>query len=246
MTTKNNELELNNPTPERSILSLLGGMVDRGVTSENVAAFSQLCDLKFKMEDRDAKKEFSAAFAELQSETGKIPATRGVPDNEGRIRYHFAPYEDLMDVVQPLLSRHGFSMGFNTRDGDGKVTAICRLRHKGGHSEDNEFTVRLSPPPKTSAAQADGATFSYAKRFALIQCLNLVTKGMDTEDDARNEGDGETINFKQAAELKQWAETVDADIPAMLAWAKADSFESIPASKYDALCALLKKKEQGK
>ena len=253
MSKTENQLALQTPSqdsqPPRDFLQIVQKVIDSGVTAEGVNVVKELLAMQERIEDRNAKKEYAAALVDLQSETGKIPATKGVPDNDRKIRYHFAPYEDLMDRVQPLLTKYGFAMSFNTREGDGKVTAICTLTHRGGHSEANEFTVRTSPPPKTSPAQQDGATFTYAKRFALIQRLNLVTTGVDNDADGRiptGENGGETVSFKQAAELREWAENLDADIPSMLKWAGADSFENIPASRYEAIVAVLKKKEAGK
>jgi hypothetical protein len=133
-----------------------------------------------------------------------------------------------MAVVQPFLIKHGFSVSFTSRIVDDKrMAVICTLTHIGGHSENNEFAVRMSSgPPGCSDAQADGSNHSYARRYALCDALNIT---IDKDSDARMEGaiiDGETA--RQLQEEARAAGIVGEEkVAIFLALAGADSFAEI-------------------
>lgn len=155
-----------------------------------VDVLGKLCDLK-RAEDADqAKKAFYRAFCELQADMPEIHATQAVPGKDGKIRYTFAPYEEIMGKVKPLLRRLGFAITSDTKREENRVTVTMTLMHRDGHSTSSSFTARIgSGPPGSSEAQGDGAAMTYAKRFALCAVLNIV---IEKDDDGRNEGAGIT------------------------------------------------------
>lgn len=237
------------PQQQLSIPALLQGVIQTGITSETVSVMKDLLEMQERVEARDAEKQYNTAFVKLQAETGKIEATKAVnnsQDKGGGVRYYFAPFEEIMDRVQPLLTTNGFAVEFDSEVSEGRLIAICTLSHVAGHSRSSRFAVRYSKPPGSSDAQGDMSTLSYAKRGALCSRLNIRIGGMDDDARIEDDTDGKTINFHQAAELKEWAEELNADIPAMLKWAGADTFQNIPEIKYAGLVALLKKKEAGR
>lgn len=215
--------------------------IERGVTAENVAAMKELVGLQERMNEKQAEREFAAAFVQLQSEMPKVTATKPVPGKDGSIRYHYAPFEEIMKQVQPLLTRHGFTVTFDTRFIDGgRCVSVCTLMHTGGHSRSNEFAARVGHgPPHASEAQADGAAQTYSKRFALCNALNIVVSGMD--DDARSEGG--FITAEQAAELRRRVKATNTSEVKFLGFAQAATFEEIRASKMELLDEQLTKRE---
>lgn len=227
---------------EPSIGLMLQKFIEAGVTTDNVAAFEKLCDIRERMDNKQAEREFNAAFTQLQSKMPQIAATKPVPNKDGSIRYRFAPFEEIMEKVQPLLTDHGFSVSFNTRAVDnGRLTVICTLRHISGHSTNNEFAVRIGQgPPGSTETQADGAAKTYAKRGALSDCLNIA---IDHDDDARMIG--KPIGKALAEDLQARVKACGADEQAFLKYAGAADYESIPDDRFDALDALLTRKERG-
>ena len=169
---------------EPSVGSMLQKFIESGITTDNVAAFEKLCEIKERMENKEAERDFNAAFSKLQSQLPQVMATKPVPNKDGTLRYKFAPYEEIMLLVQPHLTANGFSVSFNTRPVEnGRLPVICTLRHISGHSQSNEFSVRIGGgPPGSTETQADGAAKTYAKRGALCDCLNII---VDHDDDAR-------------------------------------------------------------
>lgn len=225
---------------EPSVALMLQTMVERGITGESVEAFSKLMELHERMQDRQAQRDFAVAFNALQGEMPKVKATKAVPGNNGEVRYRFAPFEEIMDQAQPFLMKHGFTVKFdNEYDANNRVICLCKLTHISGHSETNKFAVRISPPPKSSDAQADGSSSSYAKRFALCNALNIRVEGMD--DDAKLAGgpiDAETSDAlcQRVALLKKKTKF---DEETFFKLAGAVTYETIPQTKYELLDATL-------
>lgn len=231
------------PSSEPSVGGMLAAIIEKGITADNVGALEALCGLKERMDEKQAERDFAAAFCELQKQTPTIQPSKVVPGSDGKERYRFAPYDEIMRDVGPLLAAHGFSVSFNSRRDEGRVTAICTLTHKAGHSRVNEFTVRIgSGPPKASEAQSDGAAKTYAKRFALCDALNIVVSGLD--DDARAQG--APITAEQAEGLKSRVDAIPLSETKFLALVEAESYDKIPADQYDYLCEVLTEKEKKK
>lgn len=230
------------PTAEPSVALMLQKVIEGGVTTENVSALEKLCDLYERMQAKSAEQQFNAAFSKLQSELPQIEATKPVPNRDGTVRYKFAPFEEIMAKIQPFLTQHGFSVSFNSRFSEGRMTVVCILRHVSGHSQMNEFAVRIGQgPPGSTETQADGAAKTYAKRGALCDCLNIA---IDHDDDARMVG--KPIGKALAEELQARVKACGADEEAFLKFAGAANFESISDDRFDSLDAMLKRKESGK
>lgn len=206
-------------------------MVEKGITADNVLAMEQLVKLHERLEDKRAEQEFAVAFVALQSEMPKVQASKAVPNKDGSVRYHFAPFEEIMRAVEPYLKKHGFGITFSQSFLQGppqRLVQTCILQHIAGHSRKNEFAVRVGQgPPGSSEAQADGASSTYAKRFALCNALNIVVAGLD--DDARAEG--AEITADQAADLRRRVLALKRDEAKFLAFASATTYESIRADK---------------
>ncbi len=227
---------------EPSVAMMLQKVIEGGITKENVTALESLVGLYDRMQAKNAEREFNQAFAKLQSELRSVNATRTVPNKDGSPRYRFAPFEDIMEEVQPVLVANGFSISFNSRVGDARMVSICTLRHIGGWSQSNEFSVRIGGgPPGATETQADGAAKTYAKRGALCDALNIV---VEHDDDARMIG--QSIGKALAGDLEARVTAVGADREAFLKYAGAKDFADISDERWPVLDELLKRKEAAK
>ena len=81
----------------------------------------EIVKLYERMEDKKAEREFAQAFVALQAEMPAVKALRAVPNRDGSTRYNFAPYEEIMDQIAPMLKRHGFTVTFSTDFGEGQA-----------------------------------------------------------------------------------------------------------------------------
>ncbi len=245
---KSEELPLTTSKPEPlvvqepSVSGMLGAFIERGVTSENVAAFAQLIELKERIDRRDGEKAFNSAFAKLQCELPVIVAESVIP-NRGK----YARFENVMHQIQPMLTGNGFAVSFEQSADDKRIKVTCHLRHTGGHSQATSFSVRLGGKAD-SDTQADCKASTTAKRNALLQALNIVIRQdcLQDEDDAHNEGGDEVITAEECAELIDWVESTDSDKEEFLKFAKAASFAEIRSSDLDRLHTALRRKEKAR
>lgn len=221
-------------------MQMLQGVLSGGVTAENVAAVKELVQLAREESAIQARRDFATAFNALQAEMPAVKACKAVPGRDGSTRYKYAPYEEIMEQVKPMLQKHGFTVRFDSDDTETSVVQTCILQHANGHEERTRFSARKGQgPPNASAAQTDGAASTYAKRFALCNALNIV---IEADTDARNEGD--TITAEQAADLQRRVRAVKADEFAFLEFAHAASFEAIKTGAYPLLVDMIVKKER--
>ncbi len=236
------QMQLVEAKAEPSVALMLQKVIDGGITADNVSALEALVGLYDRMQAKDSERQFNAAFAKLQSELSAVNATRVVPNKDGSPRYRFAPFEDIMAEVQPVLVANGFSVSFNSRFADARMVSICTLRHVGGFSQSNEFAVRIGGgPPGATETQADGAAKTYAKRGALCDALNIV---VEHDDDARMIG--QSIGTALAMDLKERVIACGADMEAFLKYAGAKDFAEISDERWPVLDELLKRKEAAK
>lgn len=225
---------------EPSAGQMMSAMIQAGITTENVAAFKELVLLQERAEDRRAKREFASAFSALQAELPAIQANKAVPNNDGTVRYKFAPYEEILKQVKPYLDRHGFSLRFSQKMQDKLVVMTCQLLHKGGHFETNDFSCRIgSGPPKSNESQADGAASSYAQRGALCDALNIVVRN---DSDARIEG--APIDKEDAEDFRRRAKAAKINEADLLEYAQAKSFEEISTERAALVDEFLRKREK--
>lgn len=239
--TDESQLALQPQQQQPSVAGMLQAVIDKGVTSENVTALEQLVGLYERLEAKNAEKAFNAAFVALQGEMPTIVAQSVIP-NRGK----YERFEDVMNVLKPLLIKNGFAVSFEQLADDKRIKVTCHLRHVGGHSQATSFAVRLGGKAD-SETQADCKASTTAKRNALLQALNIVIRQdcLQDEDDAHNEGSPSgAVTQEDADALRDWVEAVGGDRTAFLEHAGATTFEEIQSSRLEGLHALLRRKEK--
>jgi len=223
------------PTP----LALIAKMVESGqLTPESVSVVKELVALKEHMEDRQSENDFAVSFAAMQGELGVFQATKIVPGKDGKKRYAFAPYEEIMAGVKPLLQKFGFSVSFSTEFKDNRVCQTCTLQHISGHHRDYKAYTRVgSGPPGATESQADGAAMTYGKRYALCNALNIT---VEHDTDARMEGG--PVTPEQAETLWRLVQESGANEQAFLKHAGACDYAEIGSNRYADLLESLERK----
>ena len=210
--------------------------------SVDVDKMERLLGMAERMEARRAEQAFNAAFAAFQSEMPVL-----VAQTEIKNRGKYAKFEDVMHVAGPILKRNGFAVSFSQEGDDKRIVVTCTLRHAGGHSHKNLFSVRLGVQADSNT-QADCKVSTTAKRNALLQALNIVVRQdcmVNEGDDAALEGDiSKFVTPEQADELEHRVAMTNSDRSAFLKFAKSDGYKTILASRYDELDAVLKRKER--
>lgn len=202
-----------------------------GISSEQLSVAKQLLAM-------DGERRFAAAFAAMQADLPTIVASSEIP-NRGK----YERFEDVMHQIRPALTKHGFSVSFDQKADDKRVTVTCRLCHSAGHFKDTSISVRLGGRAD-SETQADCKASTTAKRNALTYALNIVIRQdcLNEEEDASIEGG--YITKEQAEELAHRLAMVNGDRKKFLELAEAESFETIRSGKYQTLSEALEKKER--
>lgn len=243
LATREQQLSTQEPSVALMLSGMLTGIQQGDITPQSVEVLKGMMDLYERNEKRQAEKDFAAALTALQGETIRVKATKSVDQKpDGTCRYKFAPYEEIMETVQPMLTRHGFSITFDTEVGDIRLTSICTLTHSSGHSRSNRFAVRYGKPPGSSDAQGDMSTKSYAKRGALCDALNI---SVDHDTDGAD-APSSIISPSVAVALEARMKAAGVDRAKFLRFAGAASFEEISTVRLPELEAQLARKEAEK
>jgi hypothetical protein len=226
---------------EPSVGMLMQAVIEKGITPDTVGVMERLCELRRQVKADDAKEAFAQAFIAMQADLPIIHATKSIPGKNGEVRSSFAPYEELMRQVAPLLKKHGFTVSYSRKIDGLRTVAVCTLMHAGGHEKTNEYAVRIGGgPPGASESQADGAAHMYAMRGALRDALGITVAGLD--NDAREVG--AFVTQDQAEDIRQRVKATSTYEANVFKFAGSTSYETIPENKYQEIIAYLKKKEQ--
>jgi len=228
-------------------LDILDAAVRGGVTSENVAVVKEIIAMRREEVAHESKAKFNRAFFELRQEisTMNFYADKAAKTDGGAVAYTYCSEKELSSKLEPVLFKYGFAMLFGQRDEQEKTVAVITLIHKDGHEENREYSVRSGGTNRMKDATAadTGATTS-AWRHLVIKMFGLKSRIRES-DDARNLGDLSTkVTKEQAAELEHRAKMINANVPAFLKFAGADSFANIPAQNFDVMDRFLKSKEK--
>lgn len=118
------------------------------------------------------------ALLAVQAAAQELDLRRNAAAEQGSARFRrYLDYPKLLAEVRPLLTEHGLVwQTFPTTMEDGSPALRYRLVHVASRQTD-EDTVKLMLDKQTS--QAQGSALTYARRYALLNVLNLAPDGDD-------------------------------------------------------------------
>jgi hypothetical protein len=155
-------------------------MFERLAADNNVSVdkLERLVDLHERVLRQQAEAAFNADFALM------LPKIPTIIERAYTDKTSYAPLEDIVEPIRPILSEFGFSLSFKTEwPGAKAVKVIGILTHKNGHSRTSEFMAQADNTGSKNEIQALGSSVSYGKRYTTKDLLCIVTRGED--DDAR-------------------------------------------------------------
>jgi hypothetical protein len=151
-----------------------------------------LFDLETRVQEREAKKEFTRAIAKFQHE---CPIVEKGDDAHGK---KYARMDRIWRTIRPLIRECGLALTWESCTFN-RETKVCILdgtiSHISGYSKPIHSEIAI--PEKITgqnSAQVDGSAQSYAKRYATSGVLGIYTG----QDDDGNGGAGATITKEQA------------------------------------------------
>ena len=240
-------LALTSKKAEPSIYDLIAAVVQAGnFTPESAAVIEKLAPVMVAERKWNAEQEFARDFIALQLEIPQIKATKPIMASEakgGGLRFKVAQFEDIDAQAKPICLRHGFTYSFKEGPANqGRISKICTITHKGGHSREHPFSVRIgSGPPGSSESQADMSAHSFCKRGSLCDALAIAIDHLDQIGDGNA---GATITAEQAASLRERVQATGSDEARFLKFAASSTYEAIAANRYIELDAMLRKREK--
>lgn len=217
------------PQPPKNVLQIIAEAASNpAVNPENMRA---LLDMQKEIVAEERKQTFDAAFIALQADLpvinkdGKIEIRK--PDGKLVQSTPYATFETIMDVVQPLLTKHGFGLSFETKAAGDKLLVIGHLIGHG-HERHTEFPLPAEASGSKNNVQGWGSTEKYGMRYATIALLNIRSRALqdaDTDgfpgDFQRAKGGGlaeardapETLTAKEASDLRDLMDTCGVETP---------------------------------
>jgi hypothetical protein len=213
-------------------------MLNRAVSSgADIEMIEKLMSLQERWETGQARKAFDKAIAAAKAKI--TPIQRNAKGHNDK---RYADFAAIAKVVDPILSEHGLSYRFRTAQSD-RISVTCILSHEAGHSEETTLTGPADTSGSKNAIQAIGSTLTYLQRYSLVQMLGLAAAA---DDDGKAGGNVETVTQKQADDLTDLIEAHGKNRAQFLKWAKAERFEDIPATAYDACVKAIEYKAPAK
>ena len=161
-------------------------MIERAVRDPDVDVekMDRMLQMKERVDRRNAEIAYHAAMAEMQPKLPIITERGKILNKQGGTQSTYAYWEDINEIIKPILTDHGFALTFKGRkDGTDYIT-IGILSHRDGHIETTEVPLPRDDSGSKNVVQAIGSAKSYGKRYAAFDLLNITTKGED--DDGRS------------------------------------------------------------
>ena len=171
------------------------------------AAADPRCDVAKMQALLGMQKEVAAEEARLSFIGDKLALTDKLPviNKDGKIEFkdkgagkatlRFASFENINDIIKPLLREFGFDLWFSSEPGvAGMVNVIGHLEHRQGFVRTTTFPMPHDASGGKSGAQGWASAFSFGKRVTTIGLLNLQTRA--TEDRDRDGSDGKFVQAK--------------------------------------------------
>jgi hypothetical protein len=177
-------------------------MIDKALDRQvSVDVIDRLMTLQERYDATRQKAAFIAARSEAKA---KISETPIVKNRKGHNDKRYADFEAYAKVIDPVLSEHGLSYGFETQQDDKTIRVTCVLSHRDGHETRNMLAGPADMTGNKNAIQAIGSTVTYLSRYTLMAALGLAASD---DDDGRkvDPRDEEPISDEQVERLQQAA-----------------------------------------
>lgn len=191
----------------------------------------------------EAKAAYTAAMSAMQPELPTIEAN-GEIKHDKKLISKYAKWEDINDVIKPILAKHGFSLDFEPSQDDKGLSITAILEHVGGRSKKATLRLPLDTSGAKNNVQSIGSTVSYGKRYTAGLVLNITSRAPgDTDDDGKAAGAAAPITDEQAADIYHRIDEANASTSDFLTHFKIARIEDMPARDYDRAVVMLAKKK---
>jgi hypothetical protein len=175
----------------------------------NIETIERLVALAKDVRGEQAREAWHEAMAEFQRRCPSIKKTSHaeIVTARGFYSYSYAPLDQIMETIRPLLGELGLSVSWSsTKIDPQRITMSCQISHVLGHKESSgEISMPIPDASERgggNTAQRVGSALTYARRYSLLQVTGLAP---EDDDDAGSTGkagaekqDGEPVPPKEA------------------------------------------------
>ena len=155
-----------------------------------------MLELQKEYEANEAMKQFNVALAAFKAEDFVVTKDRRVRyqnKDESWTEYSHASLANYIATATPYLSKHGFSVRWNTEQGTeaskGGVRVTCIMTHRAGHSESTSLFSSPDNSGGKNSIQAISSAVTYLERYTFAAILGLSAEEANTDDDGRGTSD---------------------------------------------------------
>lgn len=157
-------------------------------SGSGIETLERLAALAKDVQAQRAKEAWHAAMAEFQATCPPVKKTAqaAFTARGAQVRYGWAPLDEILGVVQPVLGQLGLSLKWRTRVEGQAIAAECIISHELGHAESSgEIVIPFAAGEGTAAnaGQRIGIATTYARRYSCMVIL-----GLAPEDDTDGQG----------------------------------------------------------
>lgn len=222
-------------------------IIERAATDPaiDVDKMERLLAMHERISARNAEQAFNEAMKEAQEAMPQV--VRDAENSQTHSKY--SRLETLAKVMNPVITRYGFSMSFGTDDSHmaGHYRVTCKVSHTGGHSRDYHADIPVDDVgakgmKNKTLTHAFGSSMSYGRRYLTLLIFNVTMK--DEDDDGNRAGSG-AITDDQKETLVGLIKDTDTDTAKFLTALKlGPSLDAIPAKRFmEAKNALMAKQK---
>jgi hypothetical protein len=228
--------EVARATENRPVLSdMAQSAMQKAIETGNLEIVDKAFEWARQLEQEAARRAYHKDFALFFSACPSIPKSSRVAFDSRRggaaTDYPYADLAAILDTIRPVLGKHGFSVDWETRQDDNKVTVTCNLTHNMGFSKSST----LSAPPDTSgnknAIQAIKSTITYLKRATVELLTGVSTHGED--DDGRGAYAPGLISSDQESMLLAKIDETGKNLKTFCRAFKIENVADLPAHDFD-------------
>lgn len=173
--------ELARPLPLSGVN--IDALLNKAIDAKSaVEVMERLQVMRREMRAEQAEEACDAALSDFQAECPIINKGKHVPDASGKTAYSYAPLEDVIQQVKPLLRKHGFNFTLDTdvESKDGWVIAKCIVTHAMGAKRISTAKFPLGAGTRImSATQVYAAALTFASRRVFCNAFGIVAGGED-------------------------------------------------------------------
>jgi len=223
-------------------------MLDRAITSgADIETLTKLMDLQERWEANASKKAFDVALSAAKSELPILIKSKRVGFESKRAggastNYAYADLAEVTRTVNPILTKYGLSIRYETGVDSGMVTVTCIITHVEGYSVRNSLPAPVDNSGNKNPIQAVGSTVTYLQRYTLLAALGLAS---DVDDDGRRATDaGDTISEKDLKKLQAELMRLSVDETVFANYLSVEKLEALPAEMTKRAFDAIKAKER--